>query len=345
MSGAGYARLVFNRRSGGTVFGGCFLGGRSAMRSVVAAVTRRTARSNVSFVRSDGAVTPLILRTYWRAAASISSGVASGSSPRNVVMLRHMAPTLLGTGCDGSISVARCSAVCQHLRMTSESQRWKVGNATITSVVEDETHHIPPEFFFPAATAAEVAEHASLVPDFADEHGNIALRVQAFVIEIGLRRMLVDPCVGNNKKRPLPFWNEMTWPFFERFTEAGFDAAGIDTVVHTHLHVDHVGWDTHLVDGDWVPTFTKARHLYTERELAYCKAGGDPGIDGVYDDTVAPILAAGLADIVDDDADLGDGFQLEPSTGHTPGHVSMWIESSGRRALDHRRLPAPPGAV
>ncbi len=111
------------------------------------------------------------------------------------------------------------AALCQHLRMTTEIQRWKVGNATITSVVEDETHHIPPEFFFPAATAAEVAEHPWLVPDFADEHGNIALRVQAFVVEIGLRRILVDPCVGNGKTRPIPFWNEMTWPFFERFTD------------------------------------------------------------------------------------------------------------------------------
>jgi glyoxylase-like metal-dependent hydrolase (beta-lactamase superfamily II) len=229
--------------------------------------------------------------------------------------------------------MARGAGLCQHLRMTTEIQRWKVGNATITSVVEDETHHIPPEFFFPAATAAEVAEHPWLVPDFADEHGNIALRVQAFVVEIGLRRILVDPCVGNGKTRPIPFWNEMTWPFFERFTDSGFDAAGIDTVVHTHLHADHVGWDTHLVDGEWVPTFTNARHLYTERELAYCKAGGNPGIDGVYADTVAPIVDAGLADIVAEDADLGDGLQLEPSTGHTPGHVSMWIESSGERAL------------
>jgi glyoxylase-like metal-dependent hydrolase (beta-lactamase superfamily II) len=217
--------------------------------------------------------------------------------------------------------------------MPTETQRWKVGNATITSVVEDEIHHIPPELFFPAATAAAVAEHASLAPEFTDEHGNIALRVQAFVVEIGFRRVLVDPCVGNSKQRAVPFWHDMTWPFMQRFIESGFDTAGIDTVVHTHLHADHVGWDTHLVDGDWIPTFTKARHLYTARELAFCKAGGNPGIDGVYADSVAPIVDAGLADIVDEDADLGDGLRLEPSSGHTPGHVSMWIESSGERAL------------
>src|SRR6478735_8975381 len=79
-----------------------------------------------------------------------------------------------------------------------KAQQWKVGMATITAVVEEETLHIPPEFFFPDATAAAVAEHTWLVPDYADERGNIALRVQAFVIEVANRRVLVDPCVGNS---------------------------------------------------------------------------------------------------------------------------------------------------
>jgi glyoxylase-like metal-dependent hydrolase (beta-lactamase superfamily II) len=217
--------------------------------------------------------------------------------------------------------------------MMTATQRWTVGGATITSVVEEETHHIPPEFFFPAATAAEVATHDWLVPDFADSDGNVALRVQAFVIEVGTRRVLVDPCVGNGKPLPLVFWNEMQWPFFERFTEAGFDAAGIDTVVHTHLHADHVGWDTHLADREWVPTFTNARHLYIERELAWVKKGDNPGNEGVYPVSIAPVIEAGLADIVDDDADLGNGLTLEPTNGHTPGHVSLWLDSAGERAL------------
>ena len=217
--------------------------------------------------------------------------------------------------------------------MMTATQRWAVGEATITSVVEDETHHIPPEFFFPAATAAEVAAYDWLVPDFADADGNVALRVQAFVVEIGARRVLVDPCVGNGKPLPIPFWNDMTWPFFERFTDAGFDAAGIDTVVHTHLHADHVGWDTHLADGAWVPTFTNARHLYIERELEFFKLESTPGTQGVYPVSIAPVFDAGLADLVTDDADLGDGMRLEASVGHTPGHVSLWIESADARVL------------
>jgi glyoxylase-like metal-dependent hydrolase (beta-lactamase superfamily II) len=213
------------------------------------------------------------------------------------------------------------------------TQRWKVGDATITSVLEDEVAHIPPEFFFPDASASDVARYPELVPDYADEQGNITLRVQAVVLETEDRTVLVDPCVGNGKKRPLPFWNEMSWPFLERFAEAGFEVESIDTVVHTHLHADHVGWGTHLVDGEWLPTFTKARHLYTARELEYCRADDNPGVKGVYADSVAPVVAAGLSDVVAEDADLGDGLRLEPTTGHTPGHVSLWIESAGERAL------------
>ena len=212
-------------------------------------------------------------------------------------------------------------------------ERWQVGEVTITSVVEDQTEHIPPELFFPDARAADVAKHDWLQPDFADAKGRVSMRVQAFVIETRRRRVLVDPCVGNGKKRPMPFWNERTFPFMERFLAAGFDPHAIDAVVHTHLHADHVGWDTRLVAGEWVPTFQNARHLYTARELEYCRKDDNPGIAGVYADSVAPIFAAGLAEIVDEDADLGEGLRLEPSTGHTPGHVSLWIESAGEVAL------------
>lgn len=212
-------------------------------------------------------------------------------------------------------------------------QRWTVGRATITSILEEQLEHIPPEMFFPAATAADVARHDWLVPDFADAKGRIALRVQALVVEIGQRTVLVDPCVGNGKTLDLEFWNQRQWPFLERFAEAGFTAERIDTVVHTHLHADHVGWDTHLSDGCWVPTFTRARHLYTAAELAWCEAGGNPGINHVHEQSIAPVLAAGLGDVVPENADLGDGLRLAPSPGHTPGHVSLWVESDGATAL------------
>src|SRR5205823_4057235 len=100
-----------------------------------------------------------------------------------------------------------------------------------------------------------------------------------------------------------------------------------------HLHADHVGWDTQLVDGAWRPTFVNARHLYTARELEWVERDGNPGNAGVHEQSIAPVIAAGLADVVAEDADLGAGLRLESTPGHTPGHVSLWIESAGQTAL------------
>jgi glyoxylase-like metal-dependent hydrolase (beta-lactamase superfamily II) len=212
------------------------------------------------------------------------------------------------------------------------SRRFMIGRAVITSVVEDQIDHIPPEFFFADATVEAVARHAELVPDYADASGNISLRVQAFVIEVDGLVALVDPCVGNGKVRSLPFWHDQSWPFLERLASAGVSPGGVDLVVHTHLHADHVGWDTRREGDVWVPTFTGARHLYTAADLDFARTSRMDGED-VFGDSIAPILEAGLADVVAPDADLGHGLALEPSPGHTPGHVSLWVESDGERAL------------
>ena len=132
--------------------------------------------------------------------------------------------------------------------------------------------------------------------------------------------------------RWLPAWNELDLPFLERLSDAGFRPDAVNLVVHTHLHADHVGWDTHREGDDWVPTFTGARHLYTEAELEFARTFLLPGED-VYGDSIAPIIEAGLADVIAPDADLGHGLRLEPTPGHTPGHTSMWIESEGEHAL------------
>ncbi len=134
---------------------------------------------------------------------------------------------------------------------------WSVGAATLTAVVESETVGIPPEFFFPAATAAAVARHDWLVPDHAAADRTIGLRVQALVVEVGARVVLVDPCVGDGKVRALPFWPEQVGGGLAALAAAGVTPDRVDTVVHTHLHADHVGWDTHR-DGDtWVPTLRR----------------------------------------------------------------------------------------
>ncbi|MGO9875340.1 MAG: MBL fold metallo-hydrolase [Acidimicrobiia bacterium] len=211
------------------------------------------------------------------------------------------------------------------------TQSWTVGAATITSVVEDQID-LPPGLLFPEATEEIVRHHSWLVPTWADASGGISLRVQAFVVEIDGLTVLVDPCVGNAKVRWLPTWNQLDRPFLERLADAGVTAGDVELVVHTHLHADHVGWDTHR-DGDtWVPTFTAARHLYTEAELEFARTSGMAGED-VYGDSIGPIFDAGLADVIEPDADLGHGLRLESTPGHTPGHTSLWIESDGAHAL------------
>lgn len=217
--------------------------------------------------------------------------------------------------------------------MTETTQRWTVGEARITSVVEAQTNGIPPAFFFPDADEATIRRHPWLLPHYADAEGRIGMRVQAFVVELAGRLIVVDPCVGNGKTREMPFWNQQTWPFMDRFEAAGFDRADVDMVVHTHLHVDHIGWDTHLLDGRWVPTFARARHIYVGAELDAQAA--DEGIDArrIRDDSIAPIFEAGLADIVEPDTDLGSGLRLAATPGHTAGHASLWLTTGGATAL------------
>ncbi len=216
---------------------------------------------------------------------------------------------------------------------SSSGGTWRIGDVEITNVIEAQTDHIPPEFFFPQASADAVRRHTWLIPDYADESGSIGLRVQAFVVRTPTRLIVVDPCVGNGKTLSLPFWNDGNWPFLERFAAAGFDPADVDIVVHTHLHEDHVGWDTHLDDGRWVPTFTNARHLYTVAGLDFVRQATDGDRVQVLAESIQPIVDAGLADIVAEDADLGEGLRLVPTPGHLPGHVSVWIETDDGSAL------------
>ena len=167
-----------------------------------------------------------------------------------------------------------------------------------------------------------------------DEQGNLTMSVHALVVDTGERRILVDTCIGNDKERNVPNWSHLQTHFLQDLEAAGYAPDTIDTVLCTHLHVDHVGWNTMLVDGQWVPTFSNARYLFARTEWEHWDANEDEIVYGpVLADSVRPVVEAGLVDLVDMQHQVCPQVCLEPTPGHTPGHVSVHIRSGGAEAL------------
>jgi len=209
---------------------------------------------------------------------------------------------------------------------------WQIGAARITRVVESEGP-TSPRFLFADATPEKLLQHAWLQPRFLNGEGKLIMSIHAFVIESQGRVIVVDTCVGNDKPREAKNWNMLKGRFLEDMGEAGFPRERVDTVLCTHLHVDHVGWNTMMKDGKWVPTFPNARYLIARKEWAYWKDEADGPDRAVRNDSVRPIIYAGLADFVDADHHLTAEVFLEPTPGHTPGHVSVRISSQGQDAV------------
>ena len=234
---------------------------------------------------------------------------------------------------DGQVSLTP-GAVKSDKKGESRIRRWNVGDVKITSVMES-ADRIPWQAIFPAETSGLYKKYDWLVPRFMTPEGQIILAVQAFVLTVGGRRIVVDTCVGNDKPREIEQCNNLQTAFLKDLTAAGFPPETIDTVLCTHLHFDHVGWNTQWTNGQWVPTFPRARYLFGRREWEHCQnllrdKTGD--IRHILD-SVEPILDAGLAELVESDHRLTDEIWLEPTHGHTPGHVSVHIASQGEEAV------------
>jgi len=210
---------------------------------------------------------------------------------------------------------------------------WTIGDVTVTSIIEMDQHWRF-AWLLPEATESAVDAVDWLQPHFVDEKGKMILRIQALVVESQGKRIIVDTCVGNDKDRPTPLFDKLHTTFFDDLVGAGFGPETIDQVVCTHLHVDHVGWNTRLVDGAWVPTFPTSRHLFGRIEYEHWAGADESAVYGdVMGDSVQPIVDAGLADLVESDHRLTDEVWLEPTAGHTPGHHSIRIASGGAQAV------------
>jgi glyoxylase-like metal-dependent hydrolase (beta-lactamase superfamily II) len=224
---------------------------------------------------------------------------------------------------------AQTSAISKERRM-----QWTVGKVRITKIVELETIGST-RFILPLASNEEIRKLPWLIPHFATEEGRLKMSIHSLVVETPSRRIVVDTALGNDKQgRTVPTWNNRSGPFLDTLTAAGFAPDSIDTVLCTHLHVDHVGWNTRLVNGEWVPTFAKARYVFGKTEYDYWRDHRDAADKGaVFDDSVKPIVDAGKADLVASDHRLSDEITLIQTPGHSPGHVSIHIESGGETGL------------
>jgi glyoxylase-like metal-dependent hydrolase (beta-lactamase superfamily II) len=221
-------------------------------------------------------------------------------------------------------------------------QSWTVGDVKITKVFEQEALNATRQILH-EATVEAVLPIAWLKPHFMDDEGNLKSSIHALVVETPTRKILVDTCVGNDKSRPrVPHWHMLQLPFLRELEASGYPRESIDTVVCTHLHVDHVGWNTMLVDDRWVPTFPNARYLMGKTEFDYWQGGvdGEAPLSPLFEfqsqvmsDSVRPILDAGLADLVEVNHQICEEVKLTPTLGHTPGHVSVWISSKGESAM------------
>lgn len=213
--------------------------------------------------------------------------------------------------------------------------QWQIGDVKVTRVVESELPMAHKYSFLRQATPEALREMPWLYPHFVQEDGAIVLSVHALLVEAPGLKLVVDTCIGNDKQgRKVPTWNHLNNPFLETMTAAGYPADSIDTVLCTHLHVDHVGWNTRLSDGKWVPTFPNARYVFGKIEYDYWAAHSDSDEHkAVFDDSVRPVVEAGRVDLVASDHKLSDEITLIPTPGHSPGHMSIHIVSDGESAL------------
>ena len=214
------------------------------------------------------------------------------------------------------------------------------GPFRIHRIVELQGAFLAPEALFPSATAEAVhATTAAQDPNLFDRERNL-LMMSFHSIVVGMPgcNILIDSCVGNDKPRPRnPHWHQRQGTYINDLAAAGLQPGDIDIVMCTHLHADHVGWNTRLENGEWVPTFPNARYLFAKTEIEHWEqtlatSPPDEINHGSWADSVAPIIDAGQAALVAMDHKIADGAELMPAPGHTPGNVMVKLQDQDQRA-------------
>ncbi|MGT2441111.1 MBL fold metallo-hydrolase [Bradyrhizobium betae] len=207
------------------------------------------------------------------------------------------------------------------------SLKFSVGDLTIHRIIEQETSFVPALEMLPGLTPEVLAENREWMRQAKalDDNDVLLLCFQSYVIKTPHHTILVDSCIGNDKPRPLrPKWNMKTDDTYLRgLNAAGFSPDDIDFVMCTHLHVDHLGWNTRLENGRWVPTFAKARYVFGKQEFDYWTEQNAKAPVPPFVDSVLPVVEAGRHEVVGNDHQIGDHVRILPTPGHTPGHVAF----------------------
>jgi glyoxylase-like metal-dependent hydrolase (beta-lactamase superfamily II) len=213
---------------------------------------------------------------------------------------------------------------------------WNVGAVKISPVIEVDAGKVIQEII-PAIDSHSLGKVPWLTPSFCDDTGHPKAVVQSFVISVGGLRIVVDPGIGNRKTRhEMTEWSGLETDFLDRISALVGHPNAVDMVLCTHLHFDHVGWNTTLVDGNWQPTFPAAQYHFCRDEFDYWAGRPSAEIEddhAGFVDSILPVVNAGLANFVSSEAAITGEISLIPTPGHSPFHASVLIESEGERAV------------
>lgn len=216
--------------------------------------------------------------------------------------------------------------------------RYRVGDATVTRITE-QVLAVPAAYLYPQWDVALARDNAHWLgaEHICAQLQTLTLSIHSWLVQVGGKTLLIDTASGNHKERPLnPVFHQLDTPYLERLKAAGVRPEDIDLVLITHLHVDHVGWNTRLEEERWAPTFPNARYLFSRAEYDFYGNPAnvqDPSA-GVFEDSVQPIVDAGLAQWFEDDIHgLLPGLAVHKTKGHSHDHLSFSLQSRGQYGL------------
>jgi glyoxylase-like metal-dependent hydrolase (beta-lactamase superfamily II) len=227
------------------------------------------------------------------------------------------------------------NASVQIRELEAVTMNWTIGDVAIHKIFELGSGATSAEPLIPDATVEKIVALPWLIPNYAELNGDLKLTVHSWLVQTPQLNIVVDTGVGNGKlKRSRPHWNDRNGNYLRRLEDAGCSADAIDLVICTHLHVDHVGWNTSFDGKKWVPTFPNARYLFGAQEYRYWQKNSRTEEEvAVFDDSVSPIVSAGLADFVEPEDRPCKELSFIATPGHSAGHMCLIVSSNGEEAV------------